>query len=84
MGIRDGLPRFREKIWLFAGSCDFELVGFVKVEKFGCRKRKNAEIKRIYYCIYPSKKPYIHYVYFQTIHKTWYFPPPMENRSNYF
>ena len=27
MGIRDGLP-------LFAGSCDFELVGFVKVEKF--------------------------------------------------
>ena len=33
MGIRDGL-RFREKRWLFAGSCDFELVGFVKVEKF--------------------------------------------------
>ena len=56
MGIRDGLPWFREKSWLFAGSCDFELVGFVKVEKFGCRKRKNAEIKRIYYCIYPSKK----------------------------
>ena len=48
------------------------------------RRRKNAEIKRIYYCIYPSKKPYIHYIYFQTIHKAWYFSPPMEKRSNYF
>ena len=51
-----------------------------------CRSqgRNNAGVKKVYYCIYPSKRPYIDYIYFQTIHKTRYFPPPIEKTFNLF
>ena len=46
--------------------------------------RNNAGVKKVYYCIYPSKRPYIDYIYFQTIHKTRYFPLPIEKMFNLF